>query len=79
MAKKKKHVLIQASPPKESRMKEHPILPNPWADLPLGHNKAAKKKNIFEEMETGKVKDGDLSVKDKLLKGVPLQIKEKED
>lgn len=78
MAKKKKHVLIQAGPPKESKMKEHTILPNPWSELPIGNNEAAKKENIFKDSKTGKLKAGNLSTIDKMLKGVPLKIKEED-
>ncbi len=78
--KKTKHVVIQSRPPKKKKkMEQHPILPDPIADLPLEHGEYPEELDIYQEADTGKLKSGDLSILDKVFKGLPIKLKEKDD
>lgn len=73
---KKKHVVIQAPPPKKNKMKEHGILPDPLNEMPLTSKEASKKQSPYKDAKTGKLKAGELSILDKVFKGLPIKLQE---
>jgi len=72
-----KHVLIQSNPPEEKKMKEHPILPNPLAELPIqGEN--PEEIQIYKEIDTGKLST-EKEIMDRIFRGLPVTLKKEED
>jgi|GEM_PF-6780454 len=73
-----KHILIQSEPPEKSKMKEHPVLPNPAAELPLEYGKTPEDLQIYKKAETGKLST-ESNILDKIFKGLPITLKKEED
>lgn len=69
-----KHVLIQAKPPKEDEVGQHPLLPNPAAELPIQYGENPKDLDPYREAGTGKLKTGGLAIMDRIFLGIPLRI-----
>ncbi len=73
-----KHILIQGKPPKEKKMKEHPVLPNPASEMPLQHGEIPEKMKIYKEADTGKIST-EQSIIDRVFKGLPITLKKQEE
>ncbi|MFW5902647.1 MAG: hypothetical protein ACOCTT_02045 [archaeon] len=73
-----KHVLIQSEPPEKSKMREHPILPNPISEMPLEYGGTPEDLQIYREAKTGKLST-EKTIIDKIFKGLPITLKKQED
>lgn len=74
-----KHVLIQGRPPKEDKVGEHPLLPNPAAELPIQYGENPEKLDPYRKADTGKLKTGSMSILDRIFLGIPLKIAKEDD
>ncbi len=72
-----KHILIQSEPPEEKKMKEHPILPNPLAELPI-QGKMPEELQMYKDIDTGKLST-EKEIIDRIFKGLPITLKKEED
>lgn len=76
---KEKHVLIQGPPPRRAPMEEHPILPNPLADILPPNIGIPEELSIYGDSVPDEVNVGKRSFLSRLFKSLPVKIGKNSD